>query len=352
MEKKVNLNYKAYADIARIMAAFAVVLLHVSGARLVRVDIGSMKFTWAAAFDCAMRWSVPVFVMLSGMLFLNKEKALDIKRLYSKNILRLVTAFLFWSFVYNFYNAFLSARSVASALPMALKNIHNGAMHLWFVFVIIGLYIALPFIKRMCENLTKREAEGFILLSILVTLLPKTLSAFEMCKPLAEYINKFEITYAAGYVGMFVAGWYIDSFERKKCERVISYILGTLGFVFMFTATVYYSIERGSVVDEFMSFKSISAFLMAFAFVDGCKALFKDKEYSRNTKAYLKLFSNCTFGVYLVHELVLNLSSGKGLFLFESMPYIGIPLEAVVIFLISFAFTKFVTLLPFGKYIS
>ena len=352
MEKKVNVYYKAYADIARILAAFAVVLLHVAGSRLVRADIGSMEFMWATAFDCAMRYSVPVFVMLSGMLFLNKEKVLDIKRLYSKNVLRLVTAFLFWSFVYNFYNAYLSERSIAAALPAALKNIHNGAMHLWFVFIIIGLYIALPFIKRMCENMTKREAEGFILLSIAVTLLPKTLSVFEMCKPLAEYINKFEITYAAGYVGMFVAGWYIDSFERKKRDVVTSCILGILGFVFMFVTTVCFSLQKGSVADEFMSFKSVGAFLMAFAFLDVCKALFKDKEYSENIKAGLTLFSNCTFGVYLVHELILNLSSGKGWFLFESMPCIGIPLEAVVIFLISFAFTRIVNMLPFGKYIS
>lgn len=352
MENKANTNYKAHADIIRIMATFAVVLLHVAGARLIRADIGSFNFTVAAFFDCAMRWSVPVFIMLSGMLFLSKEKPVDVKKLYTKNILRLVTAFLFWSFVYNLYNAFVETRSVLTSVAKAFLNVHNGAMHLWFVFVIIGLYIALPFIKRMCENLTKREAEGFILLSVLVMCVPKTLSAFEALTPLADYINKFEITYAAGYVGMFVAGWYIISFERTGKEKLVSCILGLAGFLYMLITTLCFSNIRGAVAEEFMSFKSIGAFLMAFALMDFCITLFKNKEYSKTTKACLKLLSKCTFGVYLVHELILSLSSGMGFFVFKNVPIIGIPIEAIIIFVISFAVVRLINLTPIGKYIS
>ncbi|MBQ8003281.1 MAG: acyltransferase family protein, partial [Clostridia bacterium] len=83
MAKKDKKNYIAYADVARLLSAFAVVLLHVSGARLIREPIGSANFWWAAFFDCATRWSVPLFIMLSGMLFLNKRKTLNIKTLYT-----------------------------------------------------------------------------------------------------------------------------------------------------------------------------------------------------------------------------------------------------------------------------
>ena len=352
MAKKNKMNYIAYADIARILAAFAVVLLHVAGARLIREDIGSFNFIWAAAFDCAMRWSVPLFIMLSGMLFLSRHRKLNIKVLYTKNALRLVTAFLFWSFVYNLYTAYAMEKSIGAAAIKALKNVHNGAMHLWFIFVILGLYFVLPFVKRMCEGMTKGEAEAFIIMSMVVTFLPKTLSSFEIFEPFIAYIGKFEICYAAGYVGLFVAGWYIDTFERSKKERTISYILGIAGFLYMLVMTVYFSVKKNMVVDEFMSFKSIGAFLMAAAVLTWCKKCYEKKPFTRRQRSNLAFYSKYTFGIYLVHELFLNISTAKGWFVLPAMPYIGMIIEAGIIFGISLIVTGIITALPFGKYIS
>lgn len=352
MAKRNKMNYIPYADIARIMAAFAVVLLHVAGARLIREDIGSLNFIWAAVYDCTMRWSVPLFIMLSGMLFLNKAKKLSIKTLYGKNALRLVTAFLFWSYVYNLYNFYAQYRNVGEAALAALKNVHNGAMHLWFIFVILGLYFVLPFVKKMCEGLTKGEAEGFVLMSMAVTFLPKTLTSFKVFEPLVAYIGKFEVCYAAGYVGMFVAGWYIATFERSKKEIIISYLLGIASFLYMLVTTVYFSVERGVIADEFMSFKSITAFLMACAVLVWCKSRFEKKPFTRKMRSNLAFYSKYTFGIYLIHELFLNISTAKGWFVLPSMPFIGIVIEACIIFGVSLVVTGIITALPFGKYIS
>ena len=345
-------NYIAYADIARILAAFSVVLLHTGGVRLISVPIHSVQFLWAAFFDCITRWSVPLFVMLSGMLFLDKNKNIKIKTIYTKNILRMVTAFLFWSYIYNLYTAYASGNGIKESFVIALKNVHNGAFHLWFIFVIIGLYIVVPFVKRMTENMTKREAEYFIILSMLVTFVPKTLSSFEVFAPYLSYINKFEINYAAGYVGLFVAGWYINNFEHSKLFSGVVYALGYLGFAYMYLCTVYFSSVKGMVVDEFMSFKSISAFLMAMAVLLALKHACRGKTFKRKTLSTIAFYSRYTFGIYLVHEMFLNISSAKGWFVLESMPYIGIPIEAVIIFTLSLIVTGILAWLPLGKYIT
>lgn len=91
---------------------------------------------------------------------------------------------------------------------------------LWFIFVIAGLYIILPLLKRMTDNMTKREAEYFLALNFVLTFLPTTLSDFEVFNPFVQYISKFEISFATGYIGLFVLGWYIDSFEHGKRLRV------------------------------------------------------------------------------------------------------------------------------------
>lgn len=352
MASKHNKNYIPYADILRILAAFSVVLLHTAGALLISVPIGSKSFMWAAFFDTITRWSVPLFVMLSGMLFLDKKKKLNIKTLYTKNILRMVTAFLFWSYVYNFYTAFAESRNLTASLFTALKKTPHGAMHLWFIFIIVGLYIILPFVKRMTENMTKSEAGYFILLSMILTFLPKTLSSFQVFTPFTQYINKFEINFAAGYVGLFVAGWYINNFKHSSAFKAVVYLMGISGFGYMFGTTVYFSKVRGVVADEFMSFKSLSAFLMAFSVMMLFKSLFEKKSLSRRTKSNLAFYSKYTFGIYLVHEMFLNICIAKGWFLLPDMAYIGIPLQAIGVFILSGIIMGIVTWLPLGKYIS
>lgn len=264
----------------------------------------------------------------------------------------MVTAFVFWSYAYNLYSAAAEGLGIKTALFEALKRMPNGAMHLWFIFVIVGLYIVLPFVKRMTDTMTKREAEYFIVLSIILTFLPKTLSSFPVFDAFTSYITKFEINFAAGYVGLFVAGWYIDKFDHTKAFKNLVYFAGFIGFLYMFITTVYFSVERGFVADEFMSFKSLSAFLMAFGMMMFFKDRFAKKQFKRKTLSNLAFYSKYTFGIYLIHEMFLNVSSAKGWFVLKSLPFVGIPIEAGLIFILSGIIIGIIVWMPFGKYIA
>lgn len=346
-----KLRRVTYADIARIAAAFAVVLLHTAGIRAVKADVYSSDFFWAAAFDALARWSVPLFIMLSGMLFLKKERKTDIKRLWRKNISRLVTAFVFWSYLYNLYSAYISKGLKAEIFLSALKGMPQGAMHLWFMFIIAGLYVVTPCIKRMTDSMTKREAEYFLILNLILTFIPKTLSSFEIFEPFIKYLDKFEICYAAGYVGLFVAGWYIDRFEHKPAFRMCVYIGAIASYIYMLAMTVYSSRAVGELDERFMSFKSLSAYLMAFGALMLFKYALKDRSFKPRTVSNLANWSKYTFGVYLIHEMIINFVSGRGMQILPGCPYLGIPIEAALIFAVSFLAAGLIDLLPFGKYI-
>lgn len=77
-ERKYELN------IMRIMSVLGVITIHVSTGFLERI----------ASF------AVPLFVMISGALWLDRDKEVTIKKLWTKNIFRIITAFLFWSLSY------------------------------------------------------------------------------------------------------------------------------------------------------------------------------------------------------------------------------------------------------------
>ena len=75
-------------DILRVAATLAVVLLHVlSGAVVSRgyfANDGEETIYWIL-MDL-VSWSVPVFLMISGYLFLNPGKRITLKEMYGKYV--------------------------------------------------------------------------------------------------------------------------------------------------------------------------------------------------------------------------------------------------------------------------
>ena len=91
-------NRILYFDILRVLATLAVITLHISVHNWYETDISSTQWMAYTMYDSLFRWSVPIFVMISGALFLQRD--VNLKKLFSKNIFRLATAFVFWSILY------------------------------------------------------------------------------------------------------------------------------------------------------------------------------------------------------------------------------------------------------------
>lgn len=131
---------KIYFDFLRIFATFAVIILHVSAQNWHTTDINSFEWNIFNFYDSIVRWGVPIFVMISGALFLNKNQS--IKKIYTKNILRIIIAFIFWSLIYTvLFSKGLSIKTM-------IINFFEGYYHMWFLFMIVGLYMITPFIKK------------------------------------------------------------------------------------------------------------------------------------------------------------------------------------------------------------
>lgn len=86
-------NRLLYLDILRIMAMFAVIILHISGQYWDEMEMFTYEWNILNIYDSCVRWSVPIFAMISGALFLGKDKT--IKDILCKNTPRIVSAFFF-----------------------------------------------------------------------------------------------------------------------------------------------------------------------------------------------------------------------------------------------------------------
>ena len=88
-------------DLLRLAAFLCVVALHICSG--VQEAAALLSPNWLTAQLLRVTWAVPVFVMISGGFFLHPERALTVKQLWGKYILRLGTAFALWSVVYQLY---------------------------------------------------------------------------------------------------------------------------------------------------------------------------------------------------------------------------------------------------------
>ncbi len=131
-----------YFDYLRVTATFAVMILHISAQNWYTTDVNGVERQIFNFFDSIVRWGVPVFVMISGSLFLNKDVPLS--KIYSKYILRMMVSFIVWSVVYALF--------ADGTMINRLLAVVQGHYHMWFIFMIIGIYMCIPLIKPIVQN--------------------------------------------------------------------------------------------------------------------------------------------------------------------------------------------------------
>ena len=332
-----------YLDYLRVMATFAVIVLHVAASNWYKADIHFLEWNIFNFYDSVVRWPVPVFVMISGVLFLNK-KEIPLKKLYSKYIFRIVKAFLFWSFFYAviFYEQ-------TGNIVQATENLIKGHFHLWFLFMIAGLYVIIPFTKKISESdfLTKY----FLLLALLFTfLLPQAVKIITIFSEYygafaKEVIGHFNFYFVMGFPGYFLLGYILSKIEfTKKQERII-YTLGILGFLVTIIMSVIVSFVSGEASEIFYSSTTVNVLCESVAVF-----VFFKKKFNRPSKIIM-LLSKYSFGAYLIHAYILEevIKNSLGLNTLSFNPIFSVPVISGLVFIISFAASAILNNVPFLK---
>lgn len=193
-----------WADRLRNIATVLVIAIHVSGS----VAQGNVEydtlFWWAGNFwDSLGRPAVPLFVMLSGFLLLGKDYELDyfLKRRFS----RVVVPALFWMAIYSYYN-FMAKGSPAS-IAEAIRGIVERPVHyhLWFIYLIIGLYLVYPILRPWVRGAKEQDYWYFFIAWTVGALIYKILWVFSGIS-IGIYFELF--TNNCGY---FVLGYYLGN---------------------------------------------------------------------------------------------------------------------------------------------
>ncbi|MDU1891767.1 MAG: acyltransferase family protein [Dysgonomonas sp.] len=309
-----------YADIMRIVTIFAVVVFHIVTNRWFTA-FGTYPVEWHTIniFVAGLRWCVPVFFMLSGMIFLDPNYKITTKKLYTKTIPRILIALIFWSIAYRTLSPITAA--LLNVKPFDINDLHRiykeiflGTPwhHLWFLYPLLAMYILTPLLRIFTANAKKEHYIYFLILYFVFGAIVPTIN-------LRFNVHvSFSITELYSYTGYFIAGYFFSKFNLTKKETNILYILGILSFIGTYLISTITALNTGGPATQFFDRTGPNTMLTAFFIFVLIKNIVNNSpkilKYKNNK--YITLLANCGFGIYLVHDFfnvglnLLNINTG------------------------------------------
>lgn len=149
---------KQFLDVLRVLATCAVVLMHVLTGATDVTDasiVPEYRSLLLSVMDL-VTWCVPIFLLISGYLFLNPERTLTYPVMIKKYCRRIALAILLFGVPYAASELVVTERTFRiRMIPEALKMTLTGHTwsHMWYLYLIFFLYLVTPLLKKVLRVL-------------------------------------------------------------------------------------------------------------------------------------------------------------------------------------------------------
>lgn len=323
----------AYLDLLRLIATFAVIFIHVAADGL---PFSFLQCNWYVAVvgGSLVRWAVPVFVMVSGSLYLNPQKAITSGTILKKKVPRLLLAYVVWWLIYAL--AIVTVWHFIKKDPLQM-DWFAPHYHLWFLPMLAGVFLLIPLLRPIAadEKLTRYALAIWLCYMV---------GSFVFVKEIKQITPLFAMNTIVGYAGYFLLGYYLSTLKTTKRQRTVIYVLGIVGALVTIGGSIGWSVFKGEFDEKFFTCLSIHVALMSAALF----VLVKEKasNVGPRTCRWIDGVRYDLFGVYLIHDLwlmVINKDVVRNL----CTHAITLPLICIVVFVLSLYTTKLIRKVPF-----
>lgn len=160
---------EVWLDWLRVLACFMVMLTHSTepfylggeGSRILTAG----DAVWVAIFDVLSRSAVVLFIIASS--YLQFPLHYSTKEFFRRRAVRVLVPFLIWTLIY----ALVWGEPVQNFKDL-VWNFNYSAGHLWFVYMMLGLYLLMPLLSPWAEKIGRKELGLYIGIWLFTTLLP------------------------------------------------------------------------------------------------------------------------------------------------------------------------------------
>ena len=341
----------AYLEVLRLVACILVVGVHVSAFNLEQVPVESLNFKVMNGLDCLSILGVPLFVMISGALFLAPSYEVTVKKFYTRKIPRIVFLYFFWLLFYNVVN-FLENGTVWNFTnvkkQIVLESLlGKGMYHMWYLPMLAVLYLLTPFLKSFAAD--RKKCLLFCALGFAYSILLPTALKFEFpYRTIVESLyNQFDCSFFGGYVTYYVLGHVLHEYVPKLSAQKKA-ALGLGGVIAMgieIAVCNAWSVKTGIMSTILNTPFSVTAFIGAAAIF----LLLRDGVSGRKQEELSGRLAGLTLGIYLIHPLFLRIYGWLGGTTLFAPAAIAVPLIVVLITLISGAAVYALSKIPVVK---
>ena len=214
-------NRIEYYDNLRVLAIFGIIAIHVFQLWHHGEQVNGI---YIYMFSEIVRYAVPIFLMLSGALLLNRD--IELGYFLKHKLTRIIYPFLFY-FVLEFILSLFTSRTFSVDI----------FSHSWYFWMIFGVYLSVPIINKFIQHASEKEIEYFVGVFVLAA----TFYQFTWFFNIGHYFN---LNFFAAPIGYLVFGYYLSVKDFKIDSRKLMILMA---IVFL-AATFVKMLETGAVV--------------------------------------------------------------------------------------------------------
>lgn len=335
-----------YVDAVRSFACLLVVVSHIFAPVCAAMNDYPRPVWWVFnLFDSLIRPSAALFVMISGKLFLGSSRQESYFRFVWNRYSRLFLPFFTWSMIYAFYDAHQQGTSL-TPLHALLQFLQGPAeYHLWFMYLILGLYLLMPALRRFVRSANSWRMAvaislwmGFLMLEFLFP----------------QYVPVGPASLLLSYGGYTLLGYALDRTDTLHRKTGTAFLLCAAIILFNAAATYVLTVRNGGTLNEKFYFGAAplvalqaAAMFLLLKNVDEKSFVFRNRWF----RATVTRLGRNSYNVYLSHALFIWLFTQGALgFILShdtgSSPWVGVPLTTAAVLACSLGLSIFLQKVP------
>lgn len=307
-------------DTLRTIACILVISVHVAASQINKENPFPDNFVISFFIDTFSRVAVPLFIMISGRFLLLKDHCY--KTFYKKRLKRVLVPLPFWIIIYVLtYIGFTKMANEPIQLVHIVKSIllGNPYYHLWYLYMLIGLYLITPVLNNAFKGFSTATLTKLGLALVFVGMINDAYNFIYTIKP-------FFVLWSFNYVGYFILGY------AMKDKKYLSNVWLVLIFICSFLINNYLSLKIFHQYNTLPLYSYLSPFVIIGSLA--IYSLFSNLNLKNNI---LSKTANLSFGIYLIHALIIKL-----LYLFLEKEFI---LKEIVIIGLTYLISGFIVFL-------
>lgn len=294
-------------DIIRSIAIMMVVMCHVSekiyfysGVDIIEQNIIS-EIVGFTLFSLG-RLGVPLFLFISGYLLLTREyDDTTCRRFWGSNLLSLFFVTEIWIVLLNLFNVIVLHKEFrwSTLIRNMLFLKPTDMSHMWYLPMILGMYLTIPLVAVVVQKMCLKTLFFPYIVIVMYTFGIPTLNLVEELLGREKVFNQLALNFGGGMCGAYLIMGYF--FKKGILNSVKTmYLWGGMSSCFIATVIIqmflFHQGIRYQVWYDFILLFMTSIFLFE---------LLKRKKYCKNIVKYGRVLAKYSFGIYLVHNLVL-----------------------------------------------